>query len=72
MKDKVIDILMDSLEKVKKKFDEAIQNDQPFEASTYGHELTEMSKTLLEHYRAEYEEQALEQLVKSRKQREKA
>ena len=42
MKDKVIDILMDSLEKVKKKFDEAIQNDQPFEASTYGGQLTEM------------------------------
>lgn len=70
MKDKVITILMDSLEKVKKKFDEAIQNDQPFEASTYGGQLTEMSKELLAHYRAEYEEQALEQLVKSRKQRE--
>ena len=72
MKEKVIDILMESLEKVKKKFDEAIQNDQPFEASTYGGQLTEMSKELLAHCRAEYEEQALEQLVKSRKQREKA
>ena len=75
MKDKVIDILMESLEKVKKKFDEAIQNDQPFEAATYGGQLTDMSKELLAHYRAEYEEQALdqlEQLVKSRMQRENA
>lgn len=72
MKDKVITILMDSLEKVKKKFDEAIQNDQPFEASTYSRDLTEMSKELLEHYRAEYEKQALEQLMKRGKQRENA
>ena len=72
MKDKVIDILMDSLEKVKKKFDEAIQNDQPFEASNYGGQLTDMSKELLAHYRAEYEEQALEQLMKRGKQRENA
>lgn len=72
MKDKVITILMESLEKTKKKFDEAIQNDQAFEAATYGGQLTDMSKELLAHYRAEYEEQALEQLVKSRKQRENA
>lgn len=64
MKDKIINMLMDSLEKVKKKFDEAVQNEQPFEASTYSRELTEMSKALLEHYRAEYEANALEALMK--------
>ncbi len=64
MKDKVIDILMDSLEKTKAKFDEAMENGQTFEASTYGHELTEMSKELLAHYRAEYEAIALEALMK--------
>lgn len=70
MKEKVIDILMDSLEKVKKKFDEAIQNDHAFEAATYGGQLTEMSKELLAHYRADYEEQAQRQFVKRGKQRE--
>ena len=71
-RDMVVAILMDSLEKTKKKFDEAIQNDQAFEAATYGGQLTDMSKELLAHYRAEYEEQALERLMKSGKQRENA
>ena len=72
MKDKVITILMDSLEKTKKKFDEAIQNDQAFEAATYGGQLTDMSKELLAHYRAEYEEQAMRQFMKRAKKGENA
>ena len=70
MKDKVITILMDSLEKTKKKFDEAIQNDQAFEAATYGGQLTDMSKELLAHYRAEHEREALERMMKKRKKGE--
>lgn len=66
MEEKIIGIMIDSLEKTKKKFDEAIANGETFEASTYGHELTEMSKTLLEHYRAEHEAHALEQMMQKR------
>lgn len=72
MKEEILDIMMDSLEKTKKKFDEAIANDETFEASTYGHELTEMNKTLLEHYRSEHEAHALEQLMKKRSDKDDA
>lgn len=64
MKDKALTTLMDAMEKCKRKFDEALENGQTFEASSYGHELTEMAKAILEHHRAEYEAKALEQLMK--------
>lgn len=66
MNKEIIDIMMDSLKKTKVKFDKAIADGETFEASTYGHELTEMSKTLLEHYRAEHQANAMEQLIKKR------
>lgn len=68
MQDQITDIMMDALKKTKKKFDEALKDGQTFEASTYGHELTEMSKTLLEHYRAEREAHALEQMMNRKKE----
>lgn len=72
MKEEILDIMMDSLKKTKEKFDNAIANGETFEASTYGHELTEMSKTLLEHYRSEHEAHALEQLMKKRSDKDDA
>lgn len=62
MENKTLDMLMDAMEKTKAKFDEAVQANEPFAASTYGHELTEMAKAVLEHKRAEYENRALERM----------
>lgn len=66
MEEKVLNTLMDAMEKTKAKFDEAVQANEPFAVSTYGHELTEMAKAVLEHRRAEYENRALERFSKKR------
>ena len=71
MENKTLDMLMDAMEKTKAKFDEAVQANEPFAVSTYGHELTEMAKAVLEHKRAEYENRALERLFQQRNEAKK-
>lgn len=64
MKQKTLDILMDTMEKTKKKFDEAVRDDRTFEVANYSHQITETAATILEHMRSEYEAQAIEDILK--------
>ena len=64
MKQKTLDILMDTMEKTKKKFDEAVRDDSAFEVANYSHQITETAATILEHMRSEYEAQAIEDILK--------
>lgn len=63
MEDKVLGMLMSTMEKLKIKFDEAIEQNSEFEVAAYSEQITKTASVVLEHVRAKYEAEDINKLM---------
>ena len=63
MENKVLDMLMSTMETLKIKFNEAIEHNSEFEMAAYSEQITKAASVVLEHVRAKNEAEAINMLM---------